>query len=80
MMTTVCPLIVALPLAVETGSGAELRRPMGIAIGGGLIVSQWITLYTTPVVYLCLDRLNGWRSRPQLSFWSRIRRLAAPGA
>ena len=64
MMTTVCPLIVALPLAVETGSGAELRRPMGIAIGGGLIVSQWITLYTTPVVYLCLDRLNGWRRAP----------------
>ncbi len=60
MMTTVCALIVALPLALETGAGAELRRPMGIAIVGGLLVSQWLTLYTTPIVYLYLDRLNAW--------------------
>ena len=80
MMTTVCALIVALPLALETGAGAELRRPMGIAIVGGLIVSQWITLYTTPVVYLYLDRLNAWLSRSRLPFWLRIRRPAAPGA
>ena len=80
MMTTVCALIVALPLAVETGAGAELRRPMGIAIVGGLIVSQWITLYTTPVVYLYLDRLNAWVSRPRLPYWLRVRRPAAPGA
>jgi multidrug efflux pump subunit AcrB len=69
MMTTVCALIVALPLAVETGAGAELRRPMGIAIVGGLLVSQWLTLYTTPVVYLYLDRLNTWMSRPRLPSW-----------
>jgi multidrug efflux pump subunit AcrB len=62
MMTTVCALIVALPLAFETGAGAELRRPLGIAIVGGLIVSQWLTLYTTPIVYLYLDRLNAWMS------------------
>ncbi|HTZ68086.1 MAG TPA: efflux RND transporter permease subunit [Roseiarcus sp.] len=60
MMTTVCALIVALPLALETGAGAELRKPMGIAIVGGLIVSLWLTLYTTPIVYLYLDRANEW--------------------
>jgi len=66
MMTTVRALIEALPLAVETGAGAELRRPMGIAIVGGLIVSQILTLYTTPIVCIYLDRLNGWltRARP----------------
>jgi multidrug efflux pump subunit AcrB len=58
MMTTVCALIVALPLALETGAGSELRRPLGIAIVGGLLASQWITLYTTPIAYLYLDRLN----------------------
>ncbi len=76
MMTTVCALIVALPLAVETGAGAELRKPMGIAIVGGLLVSQWLTLYTTPVVYLYLDRLNAWLSRPRLRLWPRTRRPA----
>ena len=63
MMTTVSALIVALPLALETGAGAELRRPLGIAIVGGLLVSQWLTLYTTPIVYIYLDRLNTWISR-----------------
>ena len=63
MMTTVSALIVALPLALETGAGAELRRPMGIAIVGGLLVSQFLTLYTTPIVYIYLDRLNTWISR-----------------
>jgi hydrophobe/amphiphile efflux-1 (HAE1) family protein len=57
MMTTFCALIAGLPLAVETGAGSELRRPLGIAIVGGLLVSQWLTLYTTPVIYLYLDRL-----------------------
>ena len=52
----------ALPLAFETGAGAELRRPLGIAIVGGLTVSQWVTLYTTPIVYIFLDRLNTWMS------------------
>jgi hypothetical protein len=53
---------------------------MGIAIVGGLIVSQWLTLYTTPIVYLYLDRLNAWISRPSLRFWPRPRREASPGA
>ncbi|MBX3345382.1 MAG: multidrug efflux RND transporter permease subunit [Nitrospira sp.] len=58
MMTTAAALLGALPLALGTGVGSELRRPLGIAIVGGLLVSQILTLYTTPVVYLFLDRLR----------------------
>ena len=63
MMTTMAALFGGLPLALGTGAGSELRRPMGIAIVGGLIVSQFLTLYTTPVVYLYLDRASHWLSR-----------------
>jgi len=59
MMTTMAALLGALPLALGTGEGAELRRPLGITIVGGLIMSQLLTLYTTPVVYLYLERLRG---------------------
>ena len=58
MMTTMAALLGGLPLAIGTGMGAELRRPLGIAIVGGLIVSQALTLFTTPVVYLYLDRMR----------------------
>jgi multidrug efflux pump len=66
MMTTMAALLGALPLALQRGTGSELRRPLGIAIVGGLLLSQLITLYTTPVVYLYLDRLARWvrRGRP----------------
>ncbi len=59
-MTTLAALLGGLPLALGTGAGAELRRPLGIAIVGGLIFSQMLTLYTTPVVYLYMDRLSLW--------------------
>jgi multidrug efflux pump len=68
MMTTFAALLGALPLAFGTGEGSELRHPLGISIVGGLIVSQALTLYTTPVIYLYLDRLSRWLGR----LWSRF--------
>jgi Cu/Ag efflux pump CusA len=63
MMTTMAALLGALPLAFGTGMGSELRRPLGITIVGGLIVSQMLTLYSTPVIYIYMDRLNNWVSK-----------------
>jgi multidrug efflux pump len=63
MMTTMAALLGALPLAIGLGEGSELRRPLGIAIVGGLILSQMLTLYTTPVIYLYMDRLRSWGQR-----------------
>jgi hydrophobe/amphiphile efflux-1 (HAE1) family protein len=60
MMTTMAALLGGLPLMLGTGTGSEIRRPLGFAIVGGLVVSQFLTLYTTPVVYLYLDRLSLW--------------------
>lgn len=59
-MTTMAALLGGLPLALGTGMGSELRRPLGITIVGGLLLSQVLTLYTTPVVYLYLDRASLW--------------------
>ena len=71
MMTTCAALLGAVPLVLDSGMGAELRRPLGIAIIGGLIVSQLLTLYTTPVVYLYLDRFS--------NFVRKGRRRTFPG-
>jgi multidrug efflux pump subunit AcrB len=57
MMTTMAALLGAVPLALGSGSGSELRRPLGITIIGGLLISQLLTLYTTPVIYIWFDRL-----------------------
>ena len=62
-MTTFATVLGAVPLALAMGAGGEMRRPLGVAIVGGLVVSQFLTLYTTPVVYLALARLAGWRRR-----------------
>jgi multidrug efflux pump len=57
MMTTMAALLGAVPLALGTGTGSELRRPLGITMIGGLVISQMLTLFTTPVIYLFFDRL-----------------------
>jgi multidrug efflux pump len=60
MMTTLAALFGALPLALEGGTGSELRNPLGITIVGGLLLSQLLTLYTTPVIYLQMERVRAW--------------------
>jgi multidrug efflux pump len=67
MMTTLAAMLGALPLAIGFGEGSELRRPLGISIVGGLLVSQALTLYTTPVIYLYLDRFRLWAMRNRRS-------------
>jgi multidrug efflux pump len=71
MMTTMAAMLGAIPLAIGTGEGSEMRRPLGIAIVGGLLVSQALTLYTTPVIYLYLDRFRLWAQE----HWTPRRRL-----
>jgi multidrug efflux pump len=77
MMTTMAALLGGLPLALGTGTGSELRRPLGITIVGGLIVSQMLTLFTTPVVYIYIDRARLWLSRRRTE--GQIRPRTQPG-
>ncbi|WP_158886282.1 efflux RND transporter permease subunit [Rhodanobacter sp. L36] len=71
LMTSLAVMVAAVPLAVTRGDGAEMHQPLGIAMGGGLVVSQLLTLYTTPVVYLYLDRFSKWASQWMQSFKAR---------
>jgi multidrug efflux pump subunit AcrB len=64
VMTTLVTILSAIPIALGTGPGHELRQPLGIATVGGLLVSQVLTLYTTPVVYLVVEQLRAMRRRP----------------
>ena len=77
MMTTSAAMLGALPLALSFGDGGELRRPLGISIVGGLMLSQVLTLYTTPVLYLYLDRFRLWARR---RWHGRSPRQAGPAA
>jgi multidrug efflux pump subunit AcrB len=77
MMTTMAALLGGIPLALGTGMGSELRRPLGIAIVGGLLVSQVLTLFTTPVIYLYMDRFRLYMKRLRVASPSAA--LPAPG-
>jgi len=79
MMTTLAAMFGALPLAIGMGIGSELRKPLGVAIVGGLIVSQILTLYTTPVIYLALDQLRQ-RKKKRTSHAADLRRIGWPQA
>jgi len=80
MMTTSAAILGAVPLALSFGNGSEIRRPLGIAIVGGLIISQLLTIYTTPVVYLYLDRLGQWTLRTRGRLLPRLFGGHAPPA
>ena len=79
MMTTTAAILGAIPLAVSFGNGGEIRRPLGISIVGGLIISQLLTLYTTPVVYLYMDRLGQWSLRTRRRLLPGLFGAPSPG-
>ena len=80
LMTTMAAIFGAVPLAIGTGDGAELRQPLGISIVGGLILSQVLTLYTTPVVFVCMDRLRGLPGRLARRFGKGATRPPTPAS
>jgi hydrophobe/amphiphile efflux-1 (HAE1) family protein len=80
MMTTMAALLGALPLMLEQGTGSELRQPLGYTMVGGLVLSQMLTLFTTPVIYLYLDRVNNWLGHSQPAAHGQARPVDAPAA
>jgi len=81
MMTTLAALFGAVPLAIGMGTGSELRQPLGVAIVGGLIVSQILTLYTTPVIYLAFEHIKLWagsKRKPRASRAERRETMLEP--
>jgi multidrug efflux pump len=78
MMTTMAALLGGVPLALGTGSGSELRRPLGVTIVGGLLISQVLTLYTTPIIYLYMERLGRWLSRGKVAHQAPAAEVEAP--
>jgi HAE1 family hydrophobic/amphiphilic exporter-1 len=78
MMTTVAALFGTLPIALGYGEGADARQPLGLAVVGGLVVSQFLTLYITPVIYLYMERFHGWlRGGKRLAIRTPAAELAA---
>jgi Cu/Ag efflux pump CusA len=71
-MTTMCAMLGGVPLMIGTGTGSELRQPLGFAIAGGLIVSQLMTLFTTPVVYIYLQNFSEWFARKRAAYRSSV--------
>jgi multidrug efflux pump len=78
MMTTMAALLGGVPLALGTGTGSELRRPLGVTIVGGLLISQVLTLYTTPIIYLYMERIGRWLSRGKVAEHVRSAEPEAP--
>src|SRR5260370_30279509 len=79
-MTPMCAMLGGVPLMIGAGTGAELRQPLGFAMVGGLIVSQLMTLFTTPVVYIYLDGLTRWLARQRAKYWPARRGEETPHA
>jgi multidrug efflux pump len=81
LMTTAAAMLGAIPLALAQGVGAEMRQPLGLSVLGGLVLSQWLTLYTTPIVFVGLERLRSrWFGPRHMDTWMNEREPPEPAA